>query len=115
MLITLLGFVILASVNVLEHQAIGYFACFLLTAGAFVPSCIFHAWHNNNHVSENGRAAVTGFMVGAANSGGIVSSLSFRADTAPRYLPALISGAALQTFGIAMVLALVSMGQLEQR
>lgn len=106
MLITLCGFIILATVDVIQHQAVGYFACFLLTAGAFVPSCIFHAWHNNNHVSENGRAAVTGFMVGAANSGGIVSSLSFDADTAPRYLPALISGAALQGFGIALVLGL---------
>lgn len=108
MLITLCGFIILAAIDVTQHQAVGYFACFLLTAGAFVPSCIFHAWHNNNHVSENGRAAVTGFMVGAANSGGIVSSLSFKADTGPRYLPALISGAALQAFGILLVLGLGS-------
>jgi hypothetical protein len=70
-----------------SHVAVGYFACFLLTSGAFAPSCIFHSWHTNNTPAETQRAAITGLLVGAANSGGIISSLAFTADSAPVYLP----------------------------
>ncbi|GME53119.1 allantoate permease [Neofusicoccum parvum] len=68
MMLTFVGYVILITVDTIEHRGPAYFACFLLTSGAFTPSCIFHTWHNNNAVSENERAAVTGFMVGAVNS-----------------------------------------------
>lgn len=87
MLLTLVGYIILMSVNVREHHAIGYFACFMLCSGAFAPSCLFHSWHTNNSPSEGQRAAITGFLVGANNSAGIVSSLSFTAKSAPVYLP----------------------------
>lgn len=108
MTLTLVGFVILAAVDPTQNQGVAYFACFLLTSGAFAPSCIFHTWHNNNDATENARSAVTGVMVGAANAGGIVSSLSFQENTAPRYIPALIAGASFQAFGIAVIFSLAT-------
>lgn len=104
MLLTLIGYILLITLDTEKQQAASYFACFLLTAGAFTPSCIFHSWHNNNTPSENGRAAVTGFMVGASNSGGIISSLAFQSKMAPKYIPALIVTAVFQAVGLVMAL-----------
>jgi hypothetical protein len=104
--LTLIGLIILATVDTTTHKSIAYFACFMLTSGAFTPSCIFHSWHNNNEATENGRAAITGFLVGAANSGGIFSSLSFNAKTAPKYIPAIALGAGFQGLGICIILAM---------
>ena len=104
--LTLTGLIILATVDTEKNTAVAYFAFFMLTSGAFTPSCIFHSWHNNNEATENGRAAITGFLVGAANSGGIFSSLSFNAKTAPNYIPAMYMGVAFQCFGICAVLSL---------
>jgi hypothetical protein len=106
--LTLIGFIILATVNTATNSKLAYFACFMLTSGAFTPSCLFHSWHNNNTPSENGRAAITGFLVGAANSGGVVSSLAFNANTAPKYIPALGLGAGFQALGIVIILGLGS-------
>nr|A0A2Z4HQ22.1 RecName: Full=MFS-type transporter efuF; AltName: Full=Enfumafungin biosynthesis cluster protein F [Hormonema carpetanum]AWW17215.1 transporter [Hormonema carpetanum] len=104
MLLTFVGFILLITLDTEAQPGPTYFACFLLAAGAFTPSCIFHSWHNNNTPSENGRAAVTGFMVGASNSGGIISSLAFASKTAPKYIPALIVTATFQGVGIVLVL-----------
>jgi hypothetical protein len=104
MLLTMIGFILLITLDTEKQKGAAYFACFLLCAGSFTPSCIFHTWHNNNTPSENGRAAVTGFMVGASNSGGIVSSLAFQSKTAPKYIPALIVSATFQGVGIVMAL-----------
>lgn len=104
--LTLIGLIILATVDTVKNKGVAYFACFMLTSGAFTPSCIFHSWHNNNEATENGRAAITGFLVGAANSGGIFSSLSFNAKTAPKYIPAIAMGAAFQGLGIVIILSL---------
>lgn len=105
MALTLIGFIILATVNTITNKKLVYFACFMLTSGAFTPSCLFHSWHNNNTPSENGRAAITCFLVGAANSGGIVSALAFDSRTAPKYIPALGLGAGFQALGIVIILA----------
>jgi hypothetical protein len=105
-LLTIVGYVILAKVDAQTYPRPAYFACFLLTSGAFTPSVLFHAWHNNNQASETGRAAITGLLVGAANSAGIVSSVSFAADTAPNYRPALYLAASLQAVGILFILGL---------
>ncbi|KNG89436.1 hypothetical protein ANOM_003142 [Aspergillus nomiae NRRL 13137] len=88
LIITFVGYIILVTVDADTNKGVAYFACFLLAAGAFVPSSIFHSWHTNNVTDESQRAATVGFLVGAANCAGIPSSLSFKADTAPRYMPA---------------------------
>ncbi|KAE8447772.1 hypothetical protein EG329_010166 [Mollisiaceae sp. DMI_Dod_QoI] len=93
MSLTLIGLIILASIDVLAHKAVAYFAMFLMAGGAYIPSCIVHTWHNSNSLGENQRAAVTGVFVGLGNLSGIVSSATFRTNYAPKYLPTLIATA----------------------
>ncbi|OHF01812.1 major facilitator superfamily transporter [Colletotrichum orchidophilum] len=90
---SLIGLVVLAAIDAKAHVAVAYFACFLLTAGAYIPSCLVHSWHNNNNLSENSRAATTGLLVGLGNLGGILSAGTFRTTYAPRYAPTLLATA----------------------
>lgn len=46
LLTTCVGFVILAAVNFSKHLAVGYFACFLISAGGFVTSPLLSTWYN---------------------------------------------------------------------
>ncbi|KAL4915022.1 major facilitator superfamily domain-containing protein [Aspergillus aurantiobrunneus] len=87
--VSLAGMLILACIDVVNHKAVSYFACFLLAAGAYIPSCLVHAWHNNNNTNENSRAANTGFFVGLGNLAGILSAATFRTEYAPKYIPTL--------------------------
>ena len=84
LVISLLGMIILATINVLENKGVAYFACFLMAAGSYVPSCLVHSWHNNNNMDENSRAANTGFLVGLGNLAGILSAATFRTEYAPK-------------------------------
>ncbi|KAF7596105.1 hypothetical protein BBP40_003367 [Aspergillus hancockii] len=106
LMLTFMGYIILIAVDASEHKGVAYFACFLLASGAFVPSSVFHSWHTNNVTEESQRAATVGFLVGAANCAGIPSSLAFKADTAPRYKPALIVNCAFLLFGVLVILTL---------
>ncbi|KAJ5408356.1 hypothetical protein N7509_002239 [Penicillium cosmopolitanum] len=81
--LSLVGMVMLAAIDVLENKGVAYFACFLMAAGAYIPSSLVHAWHNNNNVHENSRAANTGFFVGLGNLAGILSAATFRTEYAP--------------------------------
>lgn len=51
-----------------------YFATFLITMGAYTPSCLFHTWHQCNEPSEDGRAFRVGSLTFLANTGGFVSA-----------------------------------------
>ncbi|KAJ5123374.1 hypothetical protein N7448_009471 [Penicillium atrosanguineum] len=82
--ISMVGMIILAAIDVLNNKAVAYFACFLMAAGAYIPSCLVHAWHNNNNVHENSRAANTGFFVGLGNLAGVLSAATFRTEYAPK-------------------------------
>lgn len=84
--ISLVGMVILAAIDVLHNKGVAYFACFLMAAGSYIPSCLVHAWHNNNNLHENSRAANTGFFVGLGNLAGILSAATFRTEYAPKYV-----------------------------
>ena len=75
--ISMVGMIILAAIDVLNNKAVAYFACFLMAAGAYIPSCLVHAWHNNNNLHENSRAANTGFFVGLGNLAGVLSAATF--------------------------------------
>ncbi len=92
--LSLSGLVVLAAVDATKNTAVAYFACFLLTSGAYIPSCLVHSWHNNNNLGENSRAATTGLLVGLGNLGGILSAATFRSTYAPRYIPTLVATAA---------------------
>ncbi|KAG5721499.1 hypothetical protein E4T56_gene13225 [Termitomyces sp. T112] len=56
------GFIILGSIDVVEYKRTAYFACFLLTMGAFAPSVLVSAWYSNNTPSESRRAVVAAVM-----------------------------------------------------
>ncbi len=91
--LSLVGLVILAAIDAQANRGVAYFACFLLTGGAYIPSCLVHSWHNNNNLTETSRAATTGLLVGLGNLGGILSAATFRTDYAPRYVPTLVATA----------------------
>ncbi len=76
--------IILASNDVLKNKAVAYFACFLMAAGLYVPSCLVHSWHNNNNMDENSRAANTGFLVGLGYLAGIISAAMLRTEYSPK-------------------------------
>ncbi|KAK2806567.1 hypothetical protein FQN51_006533 [Onygenales sp. PD_10] len=78
-----IGMVILATIDVDANKGVAYFACFLMAAGAYIPSALVHAWHNNNNMDENSRAANTGFFVGIGNLAGVISAATFRTEFAP--------------------------------
>ncbi|KAH8895661.1 major facilitator superfamily transporter [Thozetella sp. PMI_491] len=91
--LSLIGLVVLAAIDAQANRGVAYFACFLLTGGAYIPSCLVHSWHNNNNLTETSRAATTGLLVGLGNLGGILSASTFRTQYAPRYAPTLIATA----------------------
>lgn len=72
----------------------------------FVPSCIFHSLHTNIVTDESQRAATVRFLVGSSNCGGIPSCLSFKSNTAPKYLPALIVNVVFLSVSVLMILSL---------
>lgn len=76
--------IILIATDVQSNKGVAYFACFLMAAGSYIPSCLVHAWHNNNNVHENSRAANTGFFVGLGNFAGVLSAGTFRTQYAPK-------------------------------
>ncbi|OCL10656.1 MFS general substrate transporter [Glonium stellatum] len=88
--VSLTGMIILSVIDVLRNRGVAYFACFMMAAGAYIPSCLVHSWHNNNNLNENSRAATTGLLVGLGNLGGILSAATFRTEYAPEYIPTLI-------------------------
>ncbi|GBE78324.1 Uncharacterized transporter [Sparassis crispa] len=103
--LTFAGCLGLACLPVSSDHA-GYAMCFLISMGAFTPTCLFHTWHNNNDPNENGRAFRTGVMTFAANAGGIVSSNIFLQSDAPKYTRALIVSAAMEGCGICILICL---------
>ncbi|KAK1228696.1 hypothetical protein PQX77_008190 [Marasmius sp. AFHP31] len=121
--ISLVGFIVLGSINPVERRHVAYFACFLLTMGASAPSVLVATWYNNNTPKENGRAVVTAVMgeshkytlqlvrsidhkhrpVAIANASGLISTNVFRAQDEPKYVPALATSAAFGGFAIVLV------------
>ncbi|OAL44054.1 MFS general substrate transporter [Pyrenochaeta sp. DS3sAY3a] len=113
--ISLVGLLILATIDVLAHKAVAYFACFMLASGAYIPSCLVHSWHNNNNLNENARAATTGLLVGLGNLGGILTAATFRTQYAPKYIPTLVATAACNVTCIVFTLGLGLWMKMENR
>ncbi|KAJ6509502.1 major facilitator superfamily domain-containing protein [Mycena vitilis] len=103
LLTAIIGFLILRFIDVLEHLHVAYFACFLITMGAFAPSVLVAAWYSNNTNQESRRAVVAAVMVAFANSAGLISTNVFRAQDEPRYIPALATSAAFGGFCFILV------------
>lgn len=105
LVISLVGMIILAAIDAVENKGVAYFACFMMAGGAYIPSILVHAWHNNNNLNENSRAANTGLFVGLGNLGGILSAATFRTEYAPKYAPTLIATSCCN--GVCIVFTLV--------
>jgi len=87
------GFIVLGCIDPLQSKGVAYFACFLLTMGAFAPSVLVASWYSNNTPSENRRAVVAAVMVAIANAAGLISTNVFRAQDEPKYVLALVVSA----------------------
>ncbi|ORY35318.1 major facilitator superfamily domain-containing protein [Naematelia encephala] len=114
---TMVGSIILVALPITSLGP-GYFACYLISMGAFIPTCLFHSWHNNNDPSEMGRAFRTfssGFLTFCANAGSLISSNIFLDSDAPKYTHALIASACLQVLAIIILLAVRTYMVLDNR
>ncbi|KAI1431253.1 major facilitator superfamily transporter [Xylaria sp. CBS 124048] len=107
-LLSFTGFIIYASIDVLNQTRVAYFATFMMTWGTSAPSVILSTWYNNNVAHEGQRLALTSVGVPLANLMGLVSSNVFREQDAPRYQTALITTASFGAFGclVAAILGL---------
>ncbi|KAJ3539835.1 hypothetical protein NM208_g5323 [Fusarium decemcellulare] len=94
--ISLVGFVLLGSLDLVNLIEVGYFLTFLLTFGVFTPGLLTPVWLSSNIPTTTGRAVSLGMSYMGQNLAGIVSSLIFRAQDAPVYKPALITAAVCQ-------------------
>ncbi|ETN45036.1 uncharacterized protein HMPREF1541_09912 [Cyphellophora europaea CBS 101466] len=106
-LLTMLGFLIYAAVDIDTQLNVAYFACFMMTWGTSAPSVILDTWFNNNIANENRRMLLTSIGVPVANLMGIVSSNIFRPQDAPKYLPALATTAAFGGTGMLLTILLM--------
>lgn len=98
-LLTFVGFIIYATIDVTNQSKVAYFACFMMTWGTSAPSVLLSTWYNNNTPHEGRRVVLTSVGVPLANVMGLVSSNIFLNKDAPKYLPALATTAAFGATG----------------
>ncbi|KAH8811264.1 major facilitator superfamily domain-containing protein [Xylogone sp. PMI_703] len=106
LVMTCVGFIVLATIDTAKHTSVGLFCAFLLTCGAFITSPLLTTWYNNNTPDENQRAILTPVLVALGNSMGLVSSNIFRAQDAPNYVLASIISACFGAVGAVISLGL---------
>lgn len=94
--VSLIGFVLLGSLDLVNMIEVGYFLTFLLTFGVFTPGLLTPVWLSANIPTTTGRAVSLGMSYMGQNVAGIVSSLIFRNQDAPVFRPALITAAVCQ-------------------
>ncbi|EKG17356.1 Major facilitator superfamily [Macrophomina phaseolina MS6] len=105
-ILTFIGFIIYATVDVKADIHVAYFACFMMTWGTSAPSVLLSTWYNNNIAHEGRRVTLTSVGVPVANLMGVVSSNIFRNQDAPKYIPALATTAAFGATGAFLTLLL---------
>ncbi|KAH8677854.1 major facilitator superfamily domain-containing protein [Xylariales sp. PMI_506] len=94
--VSMIGFILLGSLDLTRLIGVGYFCTFLITFGTFTSAVLVPAWASSNIVSRSGRATTLGLISGLQNLGGIISSVVFRSQDAPVYRPALITSGVFQ-------------------
>ncbi|KAH8691990.1 putative vitamin H transporter [Talaromyces proteolyticus] len=108
LLVSMVGFILLATLDLVHNTRVGYFITYLITFGTYMPELLMPLWLSSNLTSASARAVALGLFIGGQNIGGILSSAVFRDEYAPVYKPALITVAICQ--GI-LLLALLAMRQ----
>uniref|UniRef100_A0A0B7KAG3 Major facilitator superfamily (MFS) profile domain-containing protein n=1 Tax=Bionectria ochroleuca TaxID=29856 RepID=A0A0B7KAG3_BIOOC len=106
LVVSLIGFVLLGTLDLVNLVEVGYFLTFLLTFGVFTPGLLTPVWLSSNIPTTTGRAVALGMSYMSQNLAGIVSSLIFRNQDAPVYRPALITAAVCQAGYIVLSLIL---------
>ncbi|KAF2738814.1 MFS general substrate transporter [Polyplosphaeria fusca] len=105
-ILTFIGFIIFATIDVESHIHVAYYACFMMTWGTSAPSVLLSTWYNNNVAHEGRRVTLTSIGVPLANLMGVVSSNIFREQDKPKYVPALATTAAFGATGSLFALLL---------
>lgn len=103
---SLIAWVLLGCLDLVNSVKVGYFLTFLITFGTFTPGLLVPVWLSSNVSTTTGRAVALGLSYMAQNLGGVISSLVFRNEDAPIYKPALITVACCQGVFIVACLAL---------
>ncbi|KAI3573525.1 retrograde regulation protein 2 [Fusarium oxysporum f. sp. albedinis] len=88
--LSLIGYILLLTIDVANQKGVAYFAIFLCTIGAYPMSVIFSAWTVCNIPNLNARALTIGIIIPVGNAAGLLSSNIFFENEAPRYESALI-------------------------
>lgn len=105
-LLTFIGFIIYATIDVQSSITVAYFATFMMCWGTSAPSVLLSTWYNNNVADENQRVTLTSIGVPLANLMGVVSSNIFMEKEKPKYVTALATTAAFGATGCACALLL---------
>lgn len=95
-IVSMLGFILLGTLDLTRLTGVGYFCTFLITFGTFTSAVLVPAWASSNIVSQSARATTLGLISGLQNLGGIISSVAFRSEDAPVYRPALVTSGVFQ-------------------
>ncbi|KUL85166.1 hypothetical protein ZTR_06267 [Talaromyces verruculosus] len=108
LIVSMIGFILLATLDLVQHTHVGYFLTYMITFGTYMPELLMPLWLSSNLTNASSRAVALGLFIGGQNIGGILSSAVFRSQYAPVYAPALITVAICQ--GLLLV-ALIAMRQ----
>ncbi|KAI7975137.1 hypothetical protein EIK77_002160 [Talaromyces pinophilus] len=108
LIVSMIGFILLATLDLVHHTHVGYFLTYMITFGTYMPELLMPLWLSSNLTNASSRAVALGLFIGGQNIGGILSSAVFRSQYAPVYAPALITVAICQ--GLLLV-ALIAMRQ----
>ncbi|QPC71258.1 hypothetical protein HYE68_002010 [Fusarium pseudograminearum] len=101
----LVGIIGLCMTGFLNSPTPRYIGTFLGVAGANGLVVTTLAWQANNIVGDARRAVSTGILISVSGVGGIYSSMVFRQQDAPNYLPGIIAVMAINV-GAVVVAAL---------
>ncbi|KAI1759520.1 MFS general substrate transporter [Hypoxylon sp. FL1150] len=104
--VSLVAWVLLGCLDLVNSVKVGYFITFLITFGTFTPGLLVPVWLSSNVSTTTGRAVALGLSYMAQNLGGVISSLVFRNEDAPVYKPALVTVACCQGVFIVACLTL---------
>ncbi|KAF4981714.1 hypothetical protein FZEAL_2516 [Fusarium zealandicum] len=103
----LIGLVGLCMTGFLNSPTPRYIGTFLGVAGANGLVVTTLAWQANNIVGDSRRAVSTAILISMSGFGGIYSSMVFRQQDAPNYIPGIIAVMAINV--AAVVTAIVTM------
>jgi hypothetical protein len=96
----MIGFILLAALDLVHHVYVGYFITYLITFGTYMPELLMPLWMGSNITNASTRVVALGLFIGR-----VLSSAVFRDEYAPVYRPALITVAICQ--GLLLVFLVV--------